>query len=92
MEAENEERAGCIMGADTIVSGRREEPGQGLPGIPAQAEPDTHSPGLPGTHVAVSSMAGLPRSPRVGLGDKGKTRVTPVPTNQFFPGALFLKP
>lgn len=80
------------MGADRIVSRRRDEQGQGLPGIQAHPEPDAFSPGLPGTNLTVSSVAALPRSPGMGLGDKGKMRVTPVPTNPFRPGVLFLKP
>lgn len=83
---------GGIMGADRIVSRRRDEQGQGLPGIQAHPEPDAFSPGLPGTNLTVTSVAVLPRSPGMGLGYKGKRRVTPVPTNPFRPGVLFLKP
>lgn len=94
LERKRRTRRGCVTRQDRIVSGRREG---GISGVERYLEytprlSQVHfPPGLPGTSITASSMAGSPRSLGMGLGDKGKMRVTPAPTNQFLPGTLFLK-
>lgn len=81
---------------DRRVSGRREGGRWGWqdqvrPGAQAQAERGTLSPRPPRDQHHSKQVGWVPGSLGMALGDKGKVKLSPVPTNQFLPGALFLE-